>query len=103
METFLQIAIRYVTHIILNKHKLEKNTHQSHLTKPPITTIEINIVTTIHLLTIGIKPLPTPLSMQTWIGCSERTLHVTVKAKTPIHDNIRELVTWECKEHGANS
>ena len=22
------------------------------------------------------------------------------KAETPIHNNIRELVTWECKEHG---
>ena len=43
METFLQILNRYVTYNILNKHKLEKNTHQSHSTKPPITTIEINI------------------------------------------------------------
>jgi hypothetical protein len=25
------------------------------------------------------------------------------KVETPIHDNIRELVTWECKEHGVNS
>ena len=24
------------------------------------------------------------------------------KVETPIHDNIRELVTWECKEHGVN-
>jgi hypothetical protein len=23
--------------------------------------------------------------------------------ETPIHDNIRELVTWECKEHGVKS
>jgi hypothetical protein len=22
------------------------------------------------------------------------------KVETPIHDSIRELVTWECKEHG---
>ena len=22
------------------------------------------------------------------------------KVETPIHDNIRGLVTWECKEHG---
>jgi hypothetical protein len=22
-----------------------------------------------------------------------------VKVEKPIHDNIRELVTWECKEH----
>ena len=22
------------------------------------------------------------------------------KVERPIHDNIRELVTWECKEHG---
>jgi hypothetical protein len=24
------------------------------------------------------------------------------KVETPIHDSIRELVTWECKEHGMN-
>jgi hypothetical protein len=24
------------------------------------------------------------------------------KVETPIHDDIRELVTWECKEHGVN-
>ena len=27
----------------------------------------------------------------------------TNKVETPIHDNIRELVTWECKEHGVKS
>jgi hypothetical protein len=25
------------------------------------------------------------------------------KVDTPIHDNIKELVTWECKEHGVKS
>jgi hypothetical protein len=25
------------------------------------------------------------------------------KVETPTHDNIRELVTWECKEHGVKS
>jgi hypothetical protein len=25
------------------------------------------------------------------------------KVETPIHDNIRESVTWECKEHGVKS
>jgi hypothetical protein len=25
-----------------------------------------------------------------------------IKVGTPIHDSIRELVTWECKEHGVN-
>ena len=25
------------------------------------------------------------------------------KVETPIHDNKRELVTWECKEHGVKS
>jgi hypothetical protein len=25
------------------------------------------------------------------------------KVETPIHDNVRELVTWECKEHGVKS
>jgi hypothetical protein len=23
-----------------------------------------------------------------------------LKVETPIHDNVRESVTWECKEHG---
>jgi hypothetical protein len=26
-----------------------------------------------------------------------------VKVETPIHDSIRELVSFECKEHGAKS
>jgi hypothetical protein len=26
-----------------------------------------------------------------------------VKVETPIHDSIRELLTWECKEHGVKS
>jgi hypothetical protein len=26
-----------------------------------------------------------------------------VKVETHIHDNLRELVTWECKEHGVKS
>jgi hypothetical protein len=26
-----------------------------------------------------------------------------VKVETPIHVNIREMVTWECKEHGVKS
>jgi hypothetical protein len=26
-----------------------------------------------------------------------------VKVETPIHDSIRELVTWESKEHGVKS
>jgi hypothetical protein len=25
------------------------------------------------------------------------------KVETPIHGSIRELVTWECKEHGVKS
>jgi hypothetical protein len=25
------------------------------------------------------------------------------KVETPIHDRIRELITWECKEHGVKS
>ena len=25
------------------------------------------------------------------------------KVETPIHEIIRELVTWECKEHGVKS
>ena len=27
----------------------------------------------------------------------------SIKVETPIHDNIRELVTWECKEDGVKS
>jgi hypothetical protein len=30
-------------------------------------------------------------------------LQIMSKVETPIHDNIRELVTWECKEHGVKS
>jgi hypothetical protein len=26
-----------------------------------------------------------------------------LQVETSIHDNIRELVTWECKEHGVKS
>jgi hypothetical protein len=26
-----------------------------------------------------------------------------VKVETPIHDSIRELLTWECKKHGVKS
>ena len=26
----------------------------------------------------------------------------STKVETPIHDRIRELITWECKEHGVN-
>jgi hypothetical protein len=28
--------------------------------------------------------------------------HMAGKVETPIHDSIRELITWECKEHGMN-
>jgi hypothetical protein len=27
-------------------------------------------------------------------------LPTLAKVETPIHDSLRELVTWECKEHG---
>jgi hypothetical protein len=27
---------------------------------------------------------------------------VKLKVETPIHDSIRELITWECKEHGVH-
>jgi hypothetical protein len=30
-------------------------------------------------------------------------LALQIKVETPIHDNIGELVTWECKEHGVKS
>jgi hypothetical protein len=30
---------------------------------------------------------------------SEIGLCALIKVETPIHDNIRKLVTWECKEH----
>ena len=32
-----------------------------------------------------------------------RTRGDHTKVETPIHDNVRQLVTWECKEHGAKS
>jgi hypothetical protein len=28
---------------------------------------------------------------------------IRCKVETPIHDSIRELLTWECKEHGVKS
>ena len=39
--------------------------------------------------------LPTPHAI--WNGM------YGFKVETPIHDNIRELITWECKEHGVKS
>jgi hypothetical protein len=36
-----------------------------------------------------------------WGGEGDREL--SYKVETPIHDNIRELITWECKEHGMKS
>jgi hypothetical protein len=30
-------------------------------------------------------------------------VHSVHKVETPIRDGIRELVTWECKEHGVKS
>jgi hypothetical protein len=27
---------------------------------------------------------------------------IDTKVETPIHDSTRELITWECKEHGVN-
>ena len=32
-----------------------------------------------------------------------RDVSIASKVETPIHDIIRELVTWECKEHGVKS
>jgi hypothetical protein len=34
---------------------------------------------------------------------SYKWLDVHSKVETPIHDSIRELITWECKEHGVKS
>jgi hypothetical protein len=31
------------------------------------------------------------------------TKETSYKVETPINDNIKELVTWECKEHGVKS
>jgi len=38
-------------------------------------------------------------------GCGREVIHPTFrhKVETPIHDDIREWVTWECKEHGVKS
>ena len=46
-----------------------------------------------------------------WAQCSrlkstmsfKHDLELQNKVKTPIHDNIRELVTWECKEYVVKS
>jgi hypothetical protein len=36
------------------------------------------------------------------LSLSTVSLLVAIKVDTPIHESIRELVTWECKEHGVN-
>jgi hypothetical protein len=38
-------------------------------------------------------------------GCGREVIHPTFrhKVETPIHDDRRELVTWECKEDGVKS
>jgi hypothetical protein len=37
------------------------------------------------------------------MGWNDRRKKTRFKVETPIHDNIRDLVTWECKEHGMKS
>jgi hypothetical protein len=48
----------------------------------------------------------TKRAAQEWLNfVSWMTLRIMCtlfKVKTPIHDSIRELITWECKEHGVN-
>lgn len=72
MKSFAQIAFENLTHVTLNKRKLEnqKNTYWSHLTKPPTITLGLDKYTTVHVLTIGIESLPS--SLPTW------TSHVNV-------------------------
>jgi hypothetical protein len=38
-------------------------------------------------------------TLVTLVACA----YLIGKIETSIHDNIRELVTWECKEHGVKS
>ena len=38
-----------------------------------------------------------------WLYYGECSGDGECKVETPIHDNIRELKTWECKEHGVKS
>ena len=58
---------------------------------------------------VEIYQLPTlPTSLRTSSPTSSGPLAPSgsfelAKVETPIHDNIRELVTWECKEHGVKS
>jgi hypothetical protein len=33
---------------------------------------------------------------------SSSFISFTIRVGAPIHDSIRELITWECKEHGVN-
>jgi hypothetical protein len=45
-----------------------------------------------------------PSSFSAFIYWSDSDIDIDIdKVETPIHDNIRELVTWECKEHGVKS
>jgi hypothetical protein len=37
------------------------------------------------------------------VADSARKSGLKFKVETPIHDNTRKLVTWECKEHGVES
>jgi hypothetical protein len=38
-----------------------------------------------------------------WVVCRDVSQETYNKIETPIHDKLRELVTWECKEHGVKS
>jgi hypothetical protein len=43
------------------------------------------------------------MRMQGEWPCSNKVERLRFKVETPIHDNIWELVTWECKGHGVES
>jgi hypothetical protein len=46
------------------------------------------------------RKLPKKIAL-TWTTGTPAPL--TTKVEPPIHDSRRELVTWECKEHGVKS
>ena len=75
MESFSQTTIRYLTHIILNKHKLEKKQSPSStaLKPPPPLVPHYPLV---HLLRIGIEPSSYLLPTQARMGNGEWTSRI---------------------------
>jgi hypothetical protein len=55
----------------------------------------------VEIRSLGLLHLP-PLNFTSFLDKNLPPNGIQGKVETPIHDSIRELVTWECKEHGVN-